>query len=388
MIKHMNLTFKMLIFSGIVMFSGILFGQAETKWLNIGDMWHKLSATCAEPEVMRNSGLIYPALAPFDRFHTHYNRKHLWIGTESHVDEDGTEYAPRVVHTGDRVFNLDEFYPKPMKLISKFEKPEVIVDGLPSFRVPVQITKVDPSIDADRLVIREANTALGVNVRNVVRAWSNEYHNDYMIHEYVFTNNGNADLDEEIEYPDQVLEEVMISFLTKYQHRNWIMSKHGTVHVTDAFGDGIDEPNDYPMPYRSQVIWYGRVPWDLGSSFGMPAVSTHNRLFAGDTLGRLAAPEFITRTTLYADASATDKNDDPSQPVVMGNIRGGDPITNNNDFWDQKHMSEEYAYIHPDQAWRDYGYGTHNPDHADEITGDPANYASWYERMADQTDYP
>ncbi|NIT57523.1 MAG: hypothetical protein GWN00_15225, partial [Aliifodinibius sp.] len=68
----------------------------------------------------------------------------------------------------------------------------------------------------------EANTALGVNVRNVVRAWSNEYHNDYMIHEYVFTNNGNADLDEEIEYPDQVLEEVMISFLTKYQHRNWI----------------------------------------------------------------------------------------------------------------------------------------------------------------------
>ncbi|HKJ66386.1 MAG TPA: hypothetical protein VKA68_00375, partial [bacterium] len=149
-----------------------------------------------------------------------------------------------------------------------------------------------------------------------------------------------------------------------------------------------DEPNDYPMPYRSQVIWYGRVPWDLGSSFGMPAVSTHNRLFVGDTLGRLAAPEFITRTALHADVSATDKNDDPNQPVVMGNIRGGDPITNNNDFWDQKHMSEEYSYIYPDQAWRDYGFGTHNPDHADEITGDPANYASWYERMADQTDYP
>jgi hypothetical protein len=388
MYKKIQDYLKILLLPGLLLVSSSLFGQAETKWLNIGDMWHKLSATGAEPEVMRNEGLIYPALAPFDRFHSHYNRKHLWIATESHTDEDGTVYAPRVVHTGDRVFNLDEFYPKPMQLISKYEPTDVVVDGLPSFRVPVQVTKVDPSINADRIVVREANTAMGVNVRNVVRAWANEYHNDYMIHEYVFTNNGNADLDEEVEYPDQVLEGVIISFLTKYQHINWTIPKSGTVHVTDAFGDGINETNDYPMPYRSQVIWYGRVPWDVGSSFGQPAIASHPRLVEGDTLGRLAVPEFITRTTLHADTSPTDNNDDQNQPVVMGNIRGGDPITNGHDFWEQKQMTEEYQYVHPDMAWRDYGVGTHDPDHADIITGDPASFGSWHERMAAQTDYP
>lgn len=388
MLKQRHTILKAILLGSLFFLSGTLFGQAETKWLNVGDLWHKLSSTGAEPEVMRNTGLIYPALSPFTTLHSHYNRKHLWIGVESHTDLDGTVFAPRVVHTGDRQFHLNEFFPKPMKLISKFEKPDVTVDGLPSFRVPIQISEIDPTIKADRIVIREDNTALGVTVRNVVRAFSNEYHNDYLIYDYVFTNTGNADLDDEIEYPDQVLNGVMIDFLTKYQHVDHLIPKHGTVTVTDAFELKNTETNDYPMPSRTQVIWYGKVPWSVGSSFGTPAIVPNSKLVEGDTLGRLAVPEFIARGIMHADVSATDKSDDPDQPAVMANIRGGDPITNNNDFWDQKHMTEEYSYMRPDQEWRDYGLGSQHPDQADIITPDPADIPDWYERMAAQSDYP
>ncbi len=133
-------------------FTNIVFGQAETRWLHMGNMQHKLSATCTEPELMRQSGLIYPGIQ--DPYNTHYNRKALWIGVESHTDENGDTWTPRVVHSGPRIFNFTDFSPQPMQLISRLPAPEVTVDGLLTFARPVHVDKVDPELKADRMVVR------------------------------------------------------------------------------------------------------------------------------------------------------------------------------------------------------------------------------------------
>lgn len=358
--------------------------QAETRWLNIGEMQHKLSATGAEPEVMRQSGLQYPGLISNA---THFNRKSLWIGVKEHTDENGDTWAPRLAHTGPRVFNLDEFYPKPMKLISRFEAPEVVVDGFQSFQEPVQVDEVDPSLKADRMVVREANTVLGVTMHNKVRAFSNPYHDNYLIYEYTFTNTGNVDGDEKIELPNQTLEEVVFYTETKYQyqqHRGNI-SAPGTNTMNDVVGDGME---NYEVDFRAIYAWAGNVPWPTANALGSPVWNDNGWMITeGDSSGRLAAPEFVTRATIHADKSATDKTDDPNQPSVMGTIRGGDPITNNNDAWTQSHMADEYKYIHADFNYRDYGKGTQYPHHADKVAPkEPAD--CWECRMANQTGFP
>ena len=369
---------------------GDAWGQAQRKWLNIGSFQHKLSATGAEPEVMRWEGMEYPGVTPDNRPQAHVNRKSLWIGTESHTDENGDTWAPRVVHTGPRDYHLEQFFPKPMQLVSRFEAPEVLVDGVASFDKPVTVDEVDPSLDADRMIIREANTLLGVTVYNEVRAFSQAYHDNYLVYDYTFTNTGNIDDDEEIELPDQTLEGVMFYFETKYQYRP-NHSGPGTNTMTDFMGDGKE---DYDVPFRGHYSWHGAVPWDPSgargtvSSLGCPAwTDQHDALVEGDSLGRLTCPEFVTRTTLHADQSATDEADDPSQPAVLGVVRGGDPITNNNSAYDQLHMQDEYAYMHPELPYADYGSGTQYPHHAD-IVAPPGGFSSWYDQMAAQKDLP
>ena len=369
---------------------GEAWGQAQRKWLNIGDFQHKLSATGAEPEVMRWEGMEYPAISPDNRPRAHVNRKSLWIGAASHTDENGDTWAPRVVHTGPRDYHLEQFFPKPMQLISRFEAPEVLVDDVASFDKPVTVDEVDPSLDAGRMIVRESNTLLGVTVYNEVRAFGQAYHDDYLVYDYTFTNTGNIDDDEEIELPDQTLEGVMIYFETKYQYRP-IHSGPGTNTMTDIVGDGME---DYEVPFRGHYSWHGAVPWNPSgasgtvSSLGCPAwTDQHASLVEGDSLGRLACPEFVTRTTLHADQSATDESDDPSQPAMLGFIRGGDPITNNNSAYDQLHMQDEYAYMHPELPYADYGTGTQYPHHAD-IVAPPDGFSSWYDQMAAQKDLP
>lgn len=364
--------------------------QAQRKWLNVGDFHHKLSATGAEPEVMRWEGMEYPGLTPDNRPQAHVNRKSLWIGVESHTDENGDVWTPRVVHTGPRDYHLDQFFPKPMTLVSRFDPPQVTVDGIDSFDKVVFIDEIDPSLKSDRLVIRESNTLLGVNVYNEVRAFSQGYHDDYLIYDYTFTNTGNMDDDEEVEFPDQTLEGVMIYFETKFQYRP-NLSGRGTNSMTDLMGEGIDGAD---VPFRGHYTWHGAVPWNPSgatgrvSSLGCPAWSDdHAALVEGDSLGRLTCTEFVTRTTLHADRSAVDESDDPMQPSVLGTIRGGDPITNNNSAHDQLHMQDEYTFMHPEMQYADYPVGRQDPHHAD-IVAPPAGHATWYDQMAAQADIP
>ncbi len=376
--------------------------QAERKWLNIGDYHHQYSSTGAEPSSsIKRDGQFWPGLFK-DRRHGTMVRNSVWIGTASHTDERGDTYAPRLAHAGPRTFGMDtpqEFFPKTMQLIGRFEKPEVYVDNLQSFDRAVLLTGVDPSMKAARMVVREANTILGVTMKNRVRAFGQQFHDDYHIHEYTFINTGNTDADPEIELPDQTLEGVYFYYSCKFKfwQGNNIMGHAGTNTMVDYFGDGMDpyepalllfEPQN--TPFRAFAVWHGKTPWEEFDNLGTPVWTDDwgNAVVEGDSVGRLATAFMASRSILHADKSVSDKSNDFSQPTHTGFVRGGDPITNTNTPFNTAQMKDEYAYMSMDQTYRDYGNPGHEyPHHADIVAPDePAD--DWYERMANQIDEP
>mgnify|MGYP006292939497 CR=1 FL=1 len=372
------------------------YGQAELKWLNIGDFHAKYSSTGAEPSLghVRGDSKFWPGLYKNLGEGTMV-RSSVFIGTASHTDERGDTYTPRVVHAGPRTFGMDlpqEFFPEPMQLIGKFEAPEVNVDGLQSFDRPIVLTQVDPTMQAERKVIREANTLMGVTVKSVVRAFSQEFHDDYHIQEWTFTNTGNVDGDEDIELPDQTLEGVFFYFTTKEQIwiGEWNIGAGGSNTMSDYVGDGLDPHESFP--YRAFYSWRGNVSWEQGNALGTPIWNdSHWSIADGDSIGRLGTAHVISRFILHASTSASDPSNDPNQPVHTGFVRGGDPITNTNDAFNTQQMADEYAYMNPNQTYSDYGYPGENghsyPHHADIIApAEPAD--DWKERMSLQVDKP
>ena len=65
----------------------------------------------------------------------------------------------------------------------------------------------------------------------------------------------------------------------------------------------------------------------------------------GDTVGRLGGSQFAGVLTLHADVSATDKNDDPSQPSTTSWEGSDEPNTSNNDSYNKAKMQSEYTWI-------------------------------------------
>lgn len=382
-----------LVASLLVLVLGVeeVWAQAETKWLNIGDFHHQYSSTGGEPSCcIKKDGQFWPGLYKRMPNQGAMVRTALWIGAEGFTDERGQTFQQKVVHAGPRDFGLSEFFPKPMRLVSRFEVPEVTVDGLQSFDKPVIVTEVDPNLEADRMIVREANTQLGITMKNRVLAWGQEYHDDYHVHEYTFTNTGNVDGDPEIELPDQTLEGVYFYFAVKYQiWQGESIIKGGANTMSDYVGDGME---DYGVPYRAFFSWYGNVPWEKGNALGAPVWTDDNSNVAeGDSVGRLAAAWMASRAILHADKSTTDRSDDPAQPAHTGFIRGGDPITNGNDAFNTEQMAQEYAYMDVDQKYSIYPAGHEYPHHADLVapTEPQGDWLStWYERMANQVDDP
>src|SRR5690606_8650852 len=117
--------------------------------------------------------------------------------------------------SGPRALGIGEFFQTEMQLISKFEAPLVTVDGDETYQVPVVIDAVDPNIAPDRMVLNRANTSIGISVEQRSIQFSNQFHDDYHITEFRFTNTGNVDGDEEIELEGQSLDDVFFSFIRR-----------------------------------------------------------------------------------------------------------------------------------------------------------------------------
>ncbi len=354
------------------------FAQYNIKWMTAGSLQSWFSEIGSEIEEGRvkvqQDGMQWPAI--YVRQDAEAARG-FWIGATNFTDQDGVNYPYKVVHVGPRVPGTNEFFPQEFKMISKFDPPVVTVDGIVSYNNPTDNDEVDPDMKPDRMIVNVANTQLGITMTRKIIQFSQQYHDNYFIYDYTFTNTGNVDGDPEIELPNNTLTGVYFY----WQYRNALVNETryeignatgwGINTMNDTRGDGVkaDPPGEQ---FRAQYSWHGHYPpFTAYDNIGGPIWTPATNISPGDTIGRLGAPHFIGVVTIHADKSATDSSDDPSQPSTTSYESSDDPLNSNNDPYNIAKMTTEYQTF--------IARGHKAPRHADAVQpdGNFINPAKW-----------
>ena len=197
--------------------TGMAHSQGQARWLGVGSLNNFYMSSGMEREhalvARQQYGLRWPAI------HAHQDMqaaKAFWIGTTDFTDAGGNPFPHKVVHVGPRVSGLGEFFPVEHKLISRYEPVFVSVDDEESFDIPRDADEIDPDLVSDRMIYNKLNTAIGLTVERKIYQWSNPFHDNYHIQEYIFTNTGITDGTTNVTFPNKTLTGVMFFWQERY----------------------------------------------------------------------------------------------------------------------------------------------------------------------------
>jgi hypothetical protein len=333
--------------------------QVEIRWMAVGSLNHWFASTGHEIEEGRVSvqqdGLQWPAYYKYQDMEA---ASGLWLGVTNWKDQGGTTYLQKVVHVGPRVNGLGEFYPVTFKTVSRFAPPSVFADGNASTGgAPLSSTTIDPTLKCDRMIVNTVNTAIGVTMTRKVLAWCQTYNDNYFVYDYTFTNTGQIDGSAAAPLASQTLTGFYVFIQSRYactydgSQEIGNPTSWGINSMNDARGDGV-KPDPVGQQFRCRFTWQGLFPQfagahydNLGAPMFTPALPAND---PADTVGRLAAAQFVGTVTLHADRSATDTTDDVSQPsttTYFGSDEKLNPPTSNNSQFNIPYMAAEYAVM-------------------------------------------
>jgi hypothetical protein len=353
----------------------------ETTWMSVGSLhnWYA-NMGCEKEEgraLYQQDGMQWEAIYSWQDAQA---AKGLWIGTMNYQDADGTVYPHKVISVGPRYGGLNAFNPQKFELVSRYEPPMIMVDGVASYGKLVDIARVDPTITGDRMIINELKTSIGLDMTRKVFQFSQQYHDNYIVSDYRFTNTSGKRLDSVVVYFQYRLAPVATTRNVIGNATGW-----GINTMLDVRGDGLkNDPDDavnipgvYTAPHmRIQYVWHGKYPGftqydNLGGPIWIPA-SKAQYGDSRDTVGRLGAAQFVGIATLHADRSASDSTDDLSQPSTTSHEGSDETLANADaDMFNSARMTAKWA-------WMRKGHGTRHADRVDPTgqfstsTADPA----------------
>lgn len=264
-------------------------------------------------------GLRWPAEYPYT---DNAVIKRFWFVTQDFTDVKGEKWAAFGVPI---VQSLVDFaiFPMELKQTAKFAPPTVYVDGN-NITAPYaeDVDAIDPNQIPDRIITNVIHTSMGLTMTLRVLAFSQQYHDNYFIKEYTFTNTGNIDYDPDIELKAP-LKGVRIGWGTRYAvsweggaaigdgqvwgKHSWV-TKRGEAYPQHV-GEKITEANPIVDWLRCGYSWAGQASLNTFDNIGGPDIKEN---------GRLNAPQFAGSVILHVDKSAKDSADDPLQPAVLG----------------------------------------------------------------------
>lgn len=342
-----------------------LLGQGSTMWLSRGSLQNWFSEKGWEIEegnvLQQQYGLRWPA--QFAR-QDHQAAKALWIGVDNWQFLPDTTNVKRVVHIGPRVNGDNEFFPRTFELWGRFDAPRVFVDGAPTFSQPEELTGVDPSLKADRMLLTVSNTALGIEMTRKIYQFSQQYHDNYHVFEITLKNTGNTDGDPEIEAPSKTLTGVYL-----YLQYRYAISAEAANCVNNSARWGINAMNDATGPWypytptdlKAAFSWHGFHPNALKPPVGTaPGASNYSNIgipiwnptgaIAGyidpaDSTWRLGGSAFVGTVHLHSDTAPGDTTDDPAQPRTTNDLGSDEPRTRNNNSFNTVGMASEYQLM-------------------------------------------
>ncbi len=378
-LQNINMKNYLIIIVGLIaILPSNIFAQYNIKWMAAGSLQSWFSEIGCEIEEGRvkeqQDGMQWPAIYQRQDAEAAYG---FWMGATNFTDEKGMSYQYRVVHVGPRVPGTNEFFPVGFKMISKFDPPVVTVDGIQSYNNPTDNDAVDPTMKPDRMIIDSVNTLLGVTMVRKIMQFSQQFHDNYFIFDYTFTNTGNTNYDSKIELPNNTV----TGLYFYWQYRNAPVNETryeignntgwGQNTMNDTRGDGVKtDPPD--QQFRAQYSWHGHYPpFTAYDNIGGPIWTPAENISPGDTVGRLGAPQFIGELTIHADKSPTDTTDDLGQPSTTSYEGSDDPLNSNNDAYNVAKMTTEYTSF--------IAKGHTSPRHADAVQpdGNFINPTSW-----------
>lgn len=302
------------------MIPAILSAQNNIRVFHIGNLssWYSRNGSEIEvggPKGEQNEGLEWPCQF---LYHSNVASKAMWIGTTDYADPiTNTTYPYKVVGIGPRNANpSSEVMPVTFRMIARDYAPVVTVDGSPASDLSPYdaVDEVDRTLKADRMIVNEMNTSIGLTVTRKLLAFSQQNHDNYFVYEYTLKNTGkiNAAGDRVIQ---KTLTGVMLFFEYRYTcgcelDRRGVSPdfnvSYGRNTIAQVIGTNPAAPG---FEMRAEYSWYGHHSkgWpDATSDLGGP--------FRPD--GHLGAAQFVGNVTLHADKSASDHSDDPAQPCT------------------------------------------------------------------------
>ena len=293
----------------------------EKKYVRIGSLQSHFTAYGSE-RAWNNKyyeGLIWPADYSYQ---DNAVIKRAWIGVKDFTDSESKHWeAYGIYFAADYVGQ--SLFPMELKETSKFDPPIVYVDGY-NITAPYagDVDEIDPDQIPDRIITNVVNTSMGLTMTRKIYVFSQQYHDNYFIKEFTFTNTGNTDYDDEIEL-HETLKGVRISWGFRYS-----VCREGAWNIGDGQSWGkhmwcTRRGEDYPQHANEKITEANPIVDWLRCGFGWAGQSAKNTFdnIGGPDIrrdGRLTAPQHAGLVVLHVDKSPTDKSDDPNQPVVLG----------------------------------------------------------------------
>ncbi|HKJ67429.1 MAG TPA: hypothetical protein VKA68_05695 [bacterium] len=376
----------------LFMFLAVNETQAQfiEKWMAVGDFHARYSSAAAWAEFTDAGSNWYPGLYDAQGY---MRGQGLWIATTDwdpgDVEPGIQPYDVKVAHRGPREPGFDQFHNMEMTVTSRFEPPKTFVNGLETFDKPIFNDAVDPDMKADRKLYVKANTAVGVTVEQTVYAFSQEYHDNYHIIEYVLTNSGNTDDDEDIELEGQNLTGVMIGWIHRWN------ASYKAAGLPDGVGWGRQTMNDvvgdgnktYDRDFHAVYAWAGHYPpFQRWNTIGDPQITNQGwETATADSIGRMVGSGFVGRATIQSDVP--DEGGEADKPSTSNWIGSDNPLTAASSQFNRSNMSQEYDYLTAGHVYPFHGDIVEPPDPAYGLDGvlDPDE---WKQRFANQYNVP
>jgi len=184
-------------------------------------------------------------------------------------------------------------------------------------------TKADSP--ADRMVTNVVRTGLGVTMTRKVYSFSQQYHDNYFIIEYIFENTGHTDDSGDIKRTADIEEFYFgritryatsseVNYITNLRQNTW--GAHQWVHHTPM----IDDP-DMPLYYS----WMGQAQTaDINMGYdnvGGPYLPAEGPI----SRARIRCPQFAGEGVIHVDRSWDDDSHDKSKARIAWYIGDGNP---------------------------------------------------------------
>ncbi len=376
---------------------------ADVRWIAVGSLHNFYQSHGSEPEedygAEQQWGFRWPA------FYLHQDMqaaRGFFIALQDYDDPlAGTTYAYKVAHVGPRPrasIELNEFMPVEFYLQGRFKAPAVVVDGEAASDLDFKdnVDEFDSDLVADRILVNTVNSSTGITMHRKIYAYSQQYHDNFFIVDYTFTNTGIWNKD-----GSGVHNQTLDGVYFHWQYRNavcgegttqgsaskatswsgymgWGMpndTRWGINTMNDVLGETPDSPKTTPLYPNSTIAvdefddsgnimrcfysWQGKHP-DLYPAIYDNIGSPNWQGYSPD--GRLGASQFTGVVTIHADKSATDNSDDVYQPSVAMNVESNDQVTTNNDQFSATRMEDEYLRVVTNN-----GEGHQDFSHAEQI---------------------